>query len=137
MIQGITAKIVKGAPVFVLVGLCALARADDALINEVSHHYAKNDGVNIHYVKTGQGPLVVMIHGFPDYWYSWREQMNALKDRFTVVAIDQRSYNRSDQPEGVAAYAMPNLVADVAAVIRAEGAKKATIVGHDWGGAVA
>ena len=117
MIYGITAKIAKSALVFVLVGLCALARADDALINEVSHHYAKNDGVNIHYVKVGQGPLVVMIHGFPDYWYSWREQMKALKDRFTVVAIDQRGYNRSDQPEGIAAYAMPNLVADVAAAI--------------------
>ena len=98
MIQGLSAKIVKGALAFVLVGLCALARADDALINEVSQHYAKNNGVNIHYVKAGQGPLVIMIHGFPDYWYSWREQMKALKDRFTVVAIDQRGYNRSDQP---------------------------------------
>ena len=67
---------------------------------------------------------MVMIHGFPDYWYSWRDQMNVLKDRFTVVAIDQRGYNKSDQPEGVAAYTMPNLVADVAAVIRAEGAKR-------------
>ena len=137
MIQGLTAKIAGGTLVFILVGLCALVRADDALINEVSHHYAKNNGVNIHYVKTGRGPLVVMIHGFPDYWYSWRDQMNVLKDRFTVVAIDQRGYNKSDQPEGVAAYTMPNLVADVAAVIRAESAKKATIVGHDWGGAVA
>ena len=133
MIQRIKAKIAKSALAFVLVGLCALASADDALISEVSHHYAKNDGVNIHYVKTDQGPLVVMIHGFPDYWYSWREQMNALKDRFTVAAIDQRGFKRSVQPKSVPAYAMPNLVADVAAVIRAEGAKKATIVGHDWG----
>ncbi|MDE0272467.1 MAG: alpha/beta hydrolase, partial [Gammaproteobacteria bacterium] len=83
------------------------------------------------------GPLVVMIHGFPDYWYSWRHQMNALQDRFKVAAIDQRGYNRSGQPQGVDNYAMPLLVGDVAAVIAAEGAEKAIVVGHDWGGAVA
>ena len=129
-------------PASLLLGLVSmltgtLGLASQKLINDVSHHYADNAGVKIHYVKTGSGPLVVMIHGFPDYWYSWREQMEALKDNFTVVAMDQRGYNQSDQPEGVAAYAMPNLVADVAAVIAAEGAEKATIVGHDWGGAVA
>jgi pimeloyl-ACP methyl ester carboxylesterase len=129
-------------PIRLLIGLTSvlastLGLASQQLIDDVSHHYADNDGVKIHYVKTGNGPLVVMIHGFPDYWYSWRAQMEALKDNFTVVAMDQRGYNQSDQPEGVAAYAMPNLVADVAAVVAAEGADKATIVGHDWGGAVA
>ncbi len=107
------------------------------LLDEVTHGYADNKGVKIHYVKTGQGPLVVMIHGFPDYWYTWRHQINALKENFTVVAMDQRGYNLSDKPEGVAQYAMPNLVDDVAAVIRAQGASSATVVGHDWGGAVA
>jgi pimeloyl-ACP methyl ester carboxylesterase len=137
MVQRIVRKIATAAGLLGLTGLTTAAPTSDALLTEVSHHYAENDGVNIHYVKTGQGPLVVMVHGFPDYWYSWREQIKALKDRFTVVAMDQRGYNKSDQPEGVAAYAMPNLVADVAAVIRAEGASKATVVGHDWGGAVA
>ena len=107
------------------------------LTEEVSHHYVDNNGVKIHYVKAGSGPLVVMVHGFPDYWYSWRHQMNGLKKDFTVVAMDQRGYNRSDQPDGVDAYAMPNLVSDVVAVIRDTGAAKATVVGHDWGGAVA
>ena len=129
-------------PARTLIGLASmlastLGLASQQLLDTVSHHYADNDGVKIHYVKTGSGPLVVMIHGFPDYWYSWRAQMEALKDNFTVVAMDQRGYNQSDQPEGVTAYAMPNLVADVAAVVAAEGADRATIVGHDWGGAVA
>jgi pimeloyl-ACP methyl ester carboxylesterase len=107
------------------------------LLDEVTHGYADNNGVKIHYVKTGQGPLVVMIHGFPDYWYTWRQQINALKENFTVVAMDQRGYNLSGQPEGIAQYAMPNLVGDVAAVIKHQGASSATVVGHDWGGAVA
>jgi len=105
----------------------------------VEDHYADNNGVRIHYVSAGpaDAPLVVFIHGFPDFWYSWRNQMEALQDRFHVVAMDQRGYNLSGQPEGVAAYAMPNLIGDVAAVIRANGRQSATIVGHDWGGAVA
>lgn len=104
---------------------------------EVEHHYADSDGVKIHYAAIGEGPLVVMIHGFPDFWYSWHHQMAGLKDQFRVVAVDQRGYNRSGQPEGVENYAMPLLVGDIAAVIRHAGAEKATIVGHDWGGAVA
>ena len=107
------------------------------LWDEVTHHYADNNGVKIHYVAAGSGPLVVMIHGFPDFWYSWRHQMEGLKGEYRVIAIDQRGYNCSGQPEGVANYAMPHLVGDVAAVIRHAGAEKATIVGHDWGGAVA
>lgn len=101
-----------------------------------SEGYADSDGVKIHYVTMGQGPLLVMIHGFPDYWYTWRQQMPALAEHFQVVAIDQRGYNLSDQPEGVAEYAMPKLVEDVAAVIKHLGLEKATILGHDWGGAV-
>ena len=115
----------------------ATVKSHAGLTEEVSHHYVDNNGVKIHYVKAGSGPLVVMVHGFPDYWYSWRHQMNGLKKDFTVVAMDQRGYNRSDQPDGVDAYAMPNLVSDVVAVIRDTGAAKATVVGHDWGGAVA
>ena len=107
------------------------------LTDAVEKGHADSDGVKIHYASVGEGPLVVMIHGFPDYWYSWRHQMEALKSGYKVVAIDQRGYNHSDQPKGVEHYAMPNLVKDVAAVIRHHGADKATIVGHDWGGAVA
>jgi pimeloyl-ACP methyl ester carboxylesterase len=106
-------------------------------LDSVDHGYADNNGVVIHYVSVGQGPLVVMIHGFPDFWYTWRHQMEALKDQFQVVATDQRGYNKSGQPKGVEAYDMSLLVTDVAAVIRHIGKEKAVIVGHDWGGMVA
>ena len=99
--------------------------------------FADSDGVKIHYVELGEGPLVVLIHGFPDYWYSWRHQMPALAEHHHVVAIDQRGYNKSGQPEGVEAYAMERLVSDVEAVIDHHGAEQATVVGHDWGGFVA
>src|SRR4051812_20804072 len=104
--------------------------------DRVTHGYADSNGVKIHYASLGSGPLVVMIHGFPDYWYTWRLQMEGLSDRFQVVAIDQRGYNLSDKPAGVANYDMRLLVGDVVAVIRHLGQQKAIIVGHDWGGAV-
>ena len=99
--------------------------------------YATNGGVKIHYVVDGKGPLVVMIHGFPDYWGTWKPLMAELnKAGYRTAAMDTRGYNLSDKPEGEAAYAMPNLIADVAAVIAAEGQKNAIIIGHDWGAAI-
>lgn len=116
--------------------LLSAAVAND-VYDRVEHGYADNDGVKIHYASLGEGPLVIMIHGFPDFWYTWREQMAALESDFKVVAIDQRGYNKSDKPEGVGQYTVPLLVADVAAVIRHHGEERAIIVGHDWGGIVA
>ena len=107
------------------------------LYERVEHGHADSDGVKIHYASLSEGPLVVMIHGFPDFWYTWRDQMDALSSDFKVVALDLRGYNRSDKPEGVEQYRMPLLVADVAAVIRHHGEDSAIIVGHDWGGAFA
>src|SRR5262249_9482271 len=95
------------------------------------------NGVKIHYVTVGEGPLVMLIHGFPDFWYSWREQMPALAKHFQVVAIDQRGYNQSDQPEGVENYTIDKLVGDVDAGLRHFKRDKAVTVGHDWGGIVA
>jgi len=122
--------------------LCALAPSpiqaqEDDVFQRVEHHFVDSDGVGIHYVSLGEGPLVVMIHGFPDYWYTWRHQMAALAHDHRVVAMDQRGYNRSDHPEGTEQYAMSNLVRDVIAVIRDAGEERATVVGHDWGAAVA
>jgi pimeloyl-ACP methyl ester carboxylesterase len=117
--------------------LPAGAAADDAVFDHVEHHYVDNAGVKIHYVTLGEGPPLVMIHGFPDFWYTWRNQMPSLSEQFQVIAIDQRGYNLSDQPEGVDQYKMDLLVSDVAAVIRDTGNKKAVICGHDWGGMVA
>ena len=101
------------------------------------HGYAKSGSVRIHYVALGDGPLLIMIHGFPDYWYTWREQMPELSKHFRVVAIDQRGYNYSDKPEGVANYGIDYLVSDIAAVIKHFNTSKAVVVGHDWGGMVA
>jgi pimeloyl-ACP methyl ester carboxylesterase len=118
-----------------LVTTSMTAAAD--LESRVQHGYADSNGVKIHYASLGTGPLIVMIHGFPDYWYTWRDQMEGLSDHYQVVAMDQRGYNLSDKPEGVENYDMRLLVGDVAAVIKSLGQQKAIIVGHDWGGAVA
>ena len=72
--------------------------------DQVEHHYADSKGVKIHYATLGQGPLVVMIHGFPDFWYTWRKQMRTLADaNYRVAAVDLRGYNLSDKPKGVEA----------------------------------
>jgi pimeloyl-ACP methyl ester carboxylesterase len=105
-------------------------------IDKLEHKYVDNQGVKIHYVKAGNGPLVVFVHGFPDYWYSWRHQLQGLREDSTVVALDTRGYNLSDKPDAEEQYDMPLLVSDVLAVIKNEGASKATLVGHDWGGAI-
>jgi pimeloyl-ACP methyl ester carboxylesterase len=99
--------------------------------------FVDSGGVKIHYVTAGKGPLVVLIHGFPDYHYTWRDQIPALAKHFQVVAIDLRGYNKSDQPKGVKNYAIEKLVGDVAAVLKHFKKDKATIVGHDWGGFIA
>jgi pimeloyl-ACP methyl ester carboxylesterase len=99
--------------------------------------YAQNGDVRIHYVASGKGPLVVMIHGYPDYSGSWDQLTPVLNGSYRVAALDTRGYNLSDKPEGVENYEMPKLIADVDAVIRAEGCEKATVIGHDWGGSIA
>jgi pimeloyl-ACP methyl ester carboxylesterase len=99
--------------------------------------YAVNAGVKIHYVTSGKGPLVVLLHGFPDYWATWKPLMKALAPAYRVAALDLRGYNLSDKPQGEAAYAMANLIGDVAAVIKAEGRTDAIVIGHDWGAAIA
>ena len=120
-----------------LAAAAASAQSASGLEARVTEGFADSNGVKIHYASLGSGPLVVMIHGFPDYWYSWRHQMEGLADRFQVVAIDQRGYNRSDKPAGVASYDMRLLDGDVIAVIKHLGKDNAIIVGHDWGGIVA
>jgi pimeloyl-ACP methyl ester carboxylesterase len=130
-------KAILGAGALALALMTATQEVSGQVWDEVEHGYAENGDVRIHYASLGEGPLVVMIHGFPDFWYTWRHQMEGLKDDFQVVAIDQRGYNLSSQPVGVEQYDMSLLVSDVAAVVKHLGHEKATIVGHDWGGAVA
>ena len=127
-------RIVTGT--ILCVALCSLSGQADEL-DKVEHGFAKSGNVKIHYATMGKGPLIVMIHGFPDYWYSWRKQMPELAKNFKVVAIDQRGYNKSDKPEGVENYKIEKLVEDVKAVVKHFDQEKAVIVGHDWGGMVA
>ncbi|MCA9185081.1 MAG: alpha/beta hydrolase, partial [Planctomycetales bacterium] len=114
-------------------------RSERPLAERVEEHFTTNptDDTKIHYVSLGEGPLLVMIHGFPDFWYSWADQMETLSSQFRCVAIDCRGYNQSDKPQDVASYDMSLLMGDISAVIEDCGAKHATIVGHDWGGAIA
>lgn len=105
--------------------------------DQATHHYADNNGVKIHYVTHGAGEPVVFVHGFPDFWYSWRHQMATLAPYFKVVGVDMRAYNQSDKPQGLDNYRMEHLLEDLRAVIRDLNADKVSLVAHDWGGAIA
>ncbi len=119
-----------------LLAVILAAHAED-VFDSVSHSYADSDGVKIHYASLGEGDPIIMIHGFPDFWYTWRDQMAELSKDYRCVAIDQRGYNLSDKPKGMDRYALDLLVNDVAAVVQSLGHDKAIICGHDWGGMVA
>jgi epoxide hydrolase 4 len=108
----------------------------DDIYDLVEHHETANDGVALHYVTHGEGPVVLFVHGFPDFWYTWREQMAALSGDFKTVAMDTRANNLSGKPDGVEHYAMSFLLSDVEAVIKDLGVETVTLVGHDWGGAI-
>jgi pimeloyl-ACP methyl ester carboxylesterase len=101
--------------------------------------YRLQSGLNMRIARAGEPgrPLIVMLHGFPECWYSWRHQLRALSDTFECVAPEMRGYGETDAPVGVANYTLDKLVADVADLIHALGRERAAIIGHDWGGAVA
>lgn len=96
------------------------------------------NNVRLHIVEYGKGPLVVLLHGFPEYWYAWRFQLPALAEAgYRVVAPDLRGYNLSDKPKGIGQYTLAVLVEDVKCLIHALGEKEAIVAGHDWGGVIA
>ena len=100
------------------------------------HHDILTNGIRMHYVSQGSGPLIILLHGFPEFWYSWRLQIPFLAELgYTVVAPDLRGYNDSDKPR--TGYSVANLLRDIVGLIRGLGEEKAIIVGHDWGGALA
>jgi pimeloyl-ACP methyl ester carboxylesterase len=91
-----------------------------------------------HYVEAGRGPPLILLHGFPEFWYSWRHQILPLAAAgFHVIAPDLRGYNESDKPRGVCSYRVELLVEDVVGLLRHAGGERAVVVGHDWGGAIA
>ncbi len=102
------------------------------------HRLVPSPAGRTHLVEQGSGPLVLLVHGFPESWYSWRHQLPALAAAgHRAVAVDVRGYGRSSRPADVAAYRMVELVEDAVAVVRALGETTATVVGHDWGAGIA
>lgn len=108
-----------------------------SVINEWNHQFISTDGVKLHYVSQGEGKLMLMLHGFPEFWYSWRHQITEFASDYRTVAPDLRGYNDSDKPQGVAAYSISKLIEDVRGVIRGLGYEECILIGHDWGGAIA
>ena len=105
---------------------------------ELAHRFADLGDVRLHFVEAGEGPLVLLLHGFPQFWYEWRHQIPALVEAgFRVVAPDMRGYNLSDKPPGVRSYRVELLARDVERLILACGERTASVVGHDWGAIVA
>ena len=102
-----------------------------------TYEFTIANGVRLHYVAAGNGPLMLMLHGFPEFWYSWRYQISEFSQDYRVVALDLRGYNESGKPKNPAAYQMSVLVDDIRAVIQALGYERAIVMGHDWGGAIA
>jgi pimeloyl-ACP methyl ester carboxylesterase len=106
----------------------------------LEHHRVPTNGITLHVVQAGpaDGPLVLLLHGFPEFWMGWVEQIDALTAAgYRVWVPDQRGYNESDRPHGVSLYDTDVLVADVRGLIEASGRKRANVIAHDWGGAVA
>ena len=102
------------------------------------HEQVEANGISIHTVSMGEGPLVVFCHGFPESWYSWRHQLPAVAAAgFRALAMDMRGYGKTSAPGAVDAYSMSHLVGDVVGVVNAVGAGQAVVVGHDWGAPVA
>jgi pimeloyl-ACP methyl ester carboxylesterase len=105
---------------------------------ELEHKFVETNGIRMHYVQAGKGPLVILCHGFPESWYSWRHQITALAEAgYQIVAPDQRGYGQTTAPQAIEAYSILHLVGDIVGLANAIGASAPVIVGHDWGAPVA
>ncbi|MEZ5027106.1 MAG: alpha/beta hydrolase [Chitinophagales bacterium] len=106
-------------------------------MQSIKHEYVEVNGIKLHVAKQGNGKkLVILLHGWPEFWYSWRYQIPVLAEKFTVFAPDMRGFNLSDKPLGIANYKADIVASDIAELIKKSGFEKAYIVGHDWGGAI-
>src|SRR5580700_10191675 len=123
----------SAALLFALAACSVLAKEKPKL----KHQYAKVNGVRLHYVTQGKGPLIIFLHGFPEFWYEWKPQLPEFAKDHRVVAPDMRGYNLSEKPAGVDRYQMQDLVEDVRLLAEHLGYKKFILAGHDWGGGVA
>ena len=107
-------------------------------MSEVAHRFVQTNGIRMHFAEQGTGPLVVLLHGFPESWYSWRHQLRALADAgYHAVAPDQRGYGQTDQPADAHKYTQFHLVGDIVGLLDSLGEERAVVAGHDWGAPVA
>jgi pimeloyl-ACP methyl ester carboxylesterase len=107
-------------------------------MSELTHRSVETNGIRMHLTEAGSGPLVVLCHGFPESWYSWRHQLTALAEAgFRAVAPDMRGYGQTERPEAIDQYTLLHLVGDMVGLLDTLGAEQGVIVGHDWGGPVA
>ncbi len=104
---------------------------------ETAHRYADVNGVRLHYAEAGDGKLILFLHGFPEFWYAWKDQLSEFGKDHRAVAVDMRGYNLSSKPPEVEAYRLATLVEDIKQLADHLGAKRFVLVGHDWGGVVA
>ena len=105
---------------------------------ELTHRFATTNGIRMHFVEVGTGPPVVMCHGFPECWYSWRHQLPALAEAgYRAVALDLRGFGQTDNPKEVEAYSVLQLSGDLVGLLDALGEKKAVVIGHDLGAGLA
>lgn len=103
----------------------------------IRYNYAQINNINLHYVSEGEGGLILFLHGFPEFWYAWRGQIEELGKSYHAVAPDMRGYNLSDKPDDISEYTIKKLVEDIRALIEHLGYDTCYLIGHDWGGIVA
>jgi pimeloyl-ACP methyl ester carboxylesterase len=135
-----TRQLIVSGFVVMLISLCAAARTVDDKKGQpmIKHDYAEVNGVRLHYATAGNGKkLIVFLHGFPEFWYEWKNQLLEFGKDYTAVAPDMRGYNLSAKPADVDQYQVKNLIEDVRALADKLGHKKFILVAHDWGGVVA
>ncbi len=107
-------------------------------MTDITHRMVETNGINVHLAEQGEGPVVLMLHGFPESWYSWRHQLPALAEAgYHAIAPDVRGYGRSDAPDEIEAYSMKRLTADAVGILDALDVESAVVVGHDWGAPIA
>src|SRR5580704_14061523 len=115
-----------------------LTRLRESTVSEIKHRTVETNGIRMHIAEAGAGPLVVLCHGFPESWYSWRHQLVALAEAgYHAVAPDMRGYGQTDRPEPIDQYSLLHLVGDVVGLVDALGESTAVVAGHDWGAPVA
>ena len=107
------------------------------ILNEIEEKFIETNGIKLHTIFTGEGAPLVLLHGFPDFWYGWKSVIQEMKRFYTLIIPDLRGYNLSDKPEGVENYAIDILIEDIKGLIEVLGHKTVYLAGHDWGGIIA